>query len=100
MSDSGRLQTDPLFQGLTRPPMLMGVSYPFFVFNALVGYITFIWTHNLLILFILLPTIHTTCYLVCLKEPRMMELMMLKAAKGMRGLNWKFHGYTNSYDVF
>lgn len=100
MSDSGRLQTDPLFQGLARPAMIMGVSFMFFVTNAVVIYMVFIWTANMALLMVLGPSLHVIAYLVCLKEPRMMELIILKMSKGMQCRNWKFHGYTNSYDVF
>ena len=42
MSGSGRLQSDPLFQGLTRPTLIMGVSCMYFVINAIICMISFI----------------------------------------------------------
>ena len=97
---SGRLQSDPLFQGLTRPTMILGVSYMYFVINAIISMITFINLQSFKILLIVAPTVHLVGYLICLKEPRAIELFILKINKGFRCLNRAFHGYTNSYDPF
>lgn len=104
MAESGHLQADPLFQGLTRPAMIMGVSYLYFVINSILNLVFFINTSNFLILFVSAPIIHVIGYLICLKEPRSIELLMIKTSK-----TWKippvsrvraFHGYTNSYELF
>lgn len=101
MADDGnRLQADPLFQGLARPPMVMGVSYMYFVVNSLICLLTFIWTSNFLVLFLAAPLIHGIGFLLCMNEPRAVELFVLKMGKGMRCLNRGFHHRTNSYDVF
>src|SRR5277367_5998377 len=100
MAESGRLQTDPLFQGLARPPMVMGVSYMFFVLNALTCIITFINTSNFLALFFVAPFVHVIGYLLCMKEPLAIELIILRCGKGMNCSNRTFYGHTNSYDVF
>lgn len=97
---SGRLQSDPLFQGLTRPTMILGVSYMYFVVNAIISMITFINLQSFKIILIVAPTMHLLGYLICLKEPRAIELFILKINKGFRCLNRGFHGYTNSYDPF
>ena len=97
---AGRLQSDPLFQGLTRPTMILGVSYMYFVINAIISMITFINLQSFKVLIILAPTVHLVGYLICLKEPRAIELFILKINKGFRCLNRGFHGYTNSYDPF
>lgn len=97
---SGRLQSDPLFQGLTRPTMIFGVSYMYFVINAVISMITFINLQSFKILLVVAPTVHLIGYLICLKEPRAIELFILKVNKGFRCLNRRFHGYTNSYDPF
>lgn len=97
---AGRLQSDPLFQGLTRPTMILGVSYMYFVINAIISMITFINLQSFKILLIVAPTVHLLGYLICLKEPRAIELFILKVNKGFRCLNRGFHGYTNSYDPF
>lgn len=100
MSGSGRLQSDPLFQGLTRPPMIFGVSYMFFVVNAVICMITFINTQRFIFIMMAAPTIHLIAYLICLKEPRAIEMFLIKARKGYRCLNRAFHGGTNSYDLY
>lgn len=100
MSGSGRLQADPLFQGLARPPMIMGVSYMYFVVNAVVCLVAFIQTGNFIVLFFAAPIMHGIGYMICLKEPRQMELLVLRAGKGTKCVNRMYHGNTNSYDVF
>lgn len=101
MAGSGRLQADPLFQGLTRPVMVLGVSYLYFVLNAMITMVTYINTQNFDYLLIVGPAVHGIGYLICLKEPRAMELLVLKMSKGLKVKfpNYKFHGRTNSYDL-
>jgi len=100
MAESGRLKADPLFQALARPPMVMGVSYMFFVLNGIVCLIAFIQTSNFIVLFLVFPVMHAMGYLLCMKEPRALELLILRASTGTKCLNRAFHGYTNSYDIF
>ena len=97
---AGRLSSDPLFQGLTRPTMIMGVSYMYFVINAIVCMVTFINTQDFKILLILAPTVHLIGFLICLKEPRAIELLIIKMGKGYKCVNRGFHGFTNSYDPY
>lgn len=99
MAGSGRLQADPLFQGLTRPVMIMGVSYMYFVINSVICFVLYINTEKMIYLFVVAPLVHGIGYLICLKEPRAMELLVLKMQKGLKCLNRRYHGYTNSYDV-
>lgn len=100
MSGSGRLASDPLFQGLTRPTMVLGVSYMFFVINASVCLITFINMQSFLVILGVAPAVHLLGYLICLKEPRAMEMLLVKAKKGYKCMNRRYHGYTNSYDLY
>lgn len=97
---AGRLQSDPLFQGLTRPTMIAGVSYMYFVINAIVCMITFINTQDFKVLILLAPTVHLIGYLICLKEPRAIELFIIKMSKGYKCVNRGYHGFTNSYDPY
>ena len=98
--NDNRLKSDPLFQGLARPPMAMGVSYMYFVVNASFCLLAFIWSENFLILFVLGPAIHGIGFLLCMNEPRAVELFILRMSKGMRCMNRAFHKGTNSYDAF
>lgn len=102
MAGTGRLQADPLFQGLARPTMIMGVSYMYFVINAIITMIAFINTKDFIILFIVGPAVHGIGYLICMKEPRAVELFMLRGKEGYRSWNnmLGYHYHTNSYDPF
>lgn len=95
-----RLASDPLFQGLTRPAMIAGVSYMFFVINAIVCMVTFINTQSFLLVLPAAITVHLTGYIICLKEPRALDMMVVKAKKGLKCMNRRFHGSTNSYDLY
>lgn len=95
----GRLKADPLFQGLARPPMIAGVSYLYFVLNAMFTMILFINTNDFKS-FLVGLIVHGFGYLLCMKEPRAVELWMLRMSKGFMTWNRPYHHYTNSYDVF
>jgi type IV secretion system protein VirB3 len=95
----GRLAADPLFQGLARPPMVAGVSYMFFVINAMLCMTMYINTKSFMVLPLALIT-HGFGYLLCMKEPRAVELWMLRMKFGLRSWNRAYHSFTNSYDVF
>lgn len=97
MADEG-LSVDPLFVGLTRPPMLFGVSYTFALFNAVACVLAFISTSNFKYLAIMFP-IHAIGFYLCSKEPLFLELFKVKAEKCSRCRNMFFHG-ANSYDQF
>jgi type IV secretion system protein VirB3 len=95
----GRLTADPLFQGLARPPMVAGVSYMFFILNALICMVLYINTKSFMALPLAL-VIHGFGYLLCMKEPRAVELWMLRMKYGFKSFNRAYHSFTNSYDVF
>lgn len=102
MAGTGRLQADPLFQGLARPTMIAGVSYLYFVINAMATMILYINTKSFLVILLIGPVIHLIGYLVCMREPRAIELLILRAREGYKSWNniMGFHFHTNSYDVF
>ncbi len=93
---SGQVYTNPLFVGLTRPPMLFGASYMFVLMNAFVCMILYIATSEFKYMFMIFP-IHMVAYYICSKEPLILELIQIRAAKCSRCRNWMFHG-CNSYD--
>lgn len=97
---TGRLQADPLYLGLARPPMIAGVSYMYFTLNALLTLMIFIWSQNFIALIFLGPGIHGFGYLLCMKEPRAVELWLLRMRVGFQSWNRVFHYNTNSYDVY
>lgn len=102
MSDGsgGQFDADPLFLGLTRPPMLLGVSYTFATLNLLVCLMTFIFTNNFIYLLVLLPFFHGIAWLICLKEPRAIELFVAKNSKCRVCRNKSYYGGVNSYDLY
>ncbi len=97
---SGRLQADPLYLGLARPTMIAGVSYMYFVINGLISMLTFIWTQNFIVIILMGPAIHGFGYLLCMKEPRAVEMWLLRMRTGFQSWNRGFHHHTNSYDIF
>jgi len=70
------LIADPVFLGVTRPPMRWGVTYSALLACALVAIESFLITRNLLWLGVYVP-LHALCYLACLREPRFFDLLLL-----------------------
>lgn len=97
---SGTINADPLFLGLTRPPLIIGVSYTFAALNGILSLLAFIVTSSFFYLLVLLPGIHMIGWFICLKEPRAIELMIAKFSKCNICRNRSAHGGTNSYDVY
>lgn len=97
---SGKIGVDQLFLGLTRPSLLLGVSYTFAALNGIVSLLAFILTNQFFYLLILLPGLHAVAWFICLKEPRAIELFIAKASKCSICKNRYYHGGTNSYDVY
>lgn len=78
--------------------MMFGVSFPFVAINGFGCLMYFIFTSNFLA-FVLLPFLHGLAYMICLKEPLAIELLMTKMAKCTKCRN-KTHYGANSYDVY
>ncbi|MES2677787.1 MAG: VirB3 family type IV secretion system protein [Pseudomonadota bacterium] len=97
---SGSIGTDSLFLGLTRPPMLFGVSYTLATLNLMISLMAFIITSKFIYLLVILPAVHGMFWLLCLKEPRAMELFLIRNSKCRICRNRMYHGGTNSYDVY
>ena len=97
-NESKGLENDPVFLGLTRPTMIMGVHYLFFVVNFMINIILFIITNSFVSVFVTFPVVHLAAYMVCLKEPRALELILLRYSKFSKCKNRMYHHFTNSYD--
>ena len=95
---SGSLERDPLFIGLTRRPMLLGVSYMFAGLNGLACLVAYINTKNFYALLSMIG-FHMIAYIICFKEPLFIELFMIKMQKCNFCKNKFYHG-ANSYDLF
>lgn len=70
------LTADPLFVGATRPPMRWGVTYSALLVNGVFTMELFLLTKNLLTLALALP-IHGICALLCARDPRFFDLILL-----------------------
>lgn len=69
---------DPLFVGVTRPPMRFGVTYTALLINAALTMELFLLTKNLLVLLLVLP-LHGVCMLLCARDARYFDLLMMWA---------------------
>jgi type IV secretion system protein VirB3 len=67
---------DPLFVGATRPPMRWGVTYSALLFNMVFTLEVFLLTKNLLTLLLAAP-IHGVCMLLCARDARFFDLVLL-----------------------
>ena len=94
---NGVLKTDPLFVGLTRPTMIFGVSITYAMLNIMICCMYFINTSDFSIV-ILAAFVHAIGYLACFKEPRFMELYIIKLNKCNQCPNQSYYG-ANSYSV-
>jgi type IV secretion system protein VirB3 len=72
------LTIDTLFVAVTRPPMRWGVTYSALLFNLVFTMEVFLLTKNLLTLLIAVP-IHGVCALLCLRDARFFDLILLWA---------------------
>lgn len=89
------LPSDPVFQALTRPQMVGGVTYSYMVFNLLITVEAFLITKAFWVLPIALA-VHGLGYLACRREPRIFDLWLLRARTCPRTPNRGFWG-ANSY---
>lgn len=79
------LVADLLFVGMTRPPMVWGVTYSAMMANVVLTMEAFIVTKNLAWLLAFVP-LHGLLYLLCLYEPRFFDLLQLWGRT--RGCAW------------
>jgi len=89
---------DPLFVGVTRPAMALGVTYSALLINGVMTVEMFLLTKNLLWLLIWFP-VHGIFLLVCKNEPRFFDLLMLWGRTRGPGLMsnvryWKSNSYS------
>src|SRR6202451_2475588 len=89
--------SDPLFVGATRPPMRWGVTYSALLFNMVFTMEAFLLTRNLLTL-LLSALIHGVCALLCARDARFFDLVLLWARTRLPALFanlriWKASSY-------
>lgn len=89
------LERDTLFVALTRPQMLLGVSYSYAICNAII-------TTELFLLFkspwVLLAAliVHLIGWLACLRDPHFLDLWLVKIRRCPRVRNYRIW-HCNSY---
>jgi type IV secretion system protein VirB3 len=89
------LERDTLFVALTRPQMFAGVTYSFFIANAVIATELFLIFKSIWALAAAL-LIHLAGVLLCLREPRFFDLWLTKAGRCPRIKNfaiWRCNSY-------
>lgn len=89
------LERDPLFVALTRPQMFAGVTYSYFVANAIVATELFLIFKSVWALVAAL-VVHLIGVLACLREPRFFDLWLARVSRCPRVRNHKIW-QCNSY---
>lgn len=92
------LIADALFVGATRPPMRWGVTYSALLFNLVFTMEAFLLTKNLLTLLLAAP-IHGVCALLCARDARFFDLILLWGRTRLpslfgNSLYWKASSYS------
>ncbi len=82
------LERDPLFVALTRPQMFAGVTYSYFVANAIVATELFLIFKSAWALVAALA-VHLIGVLACLREPRFFDLWLARMSRCPRVRNHK-----------
>ena len=89
------LERDNVFSSLTRPQMFAGVSYSFFVLNLVATTEIFLITKSFWAILAALA-LHAAGYVMSLREPRFLDLWILKVSRCPRVPNYH-HWRCNSY---
>ena len=92
------LTADPLFVGATRPPMKWGITYSALLLNMVLTLESFLLTKNLLVLLLAAP-VHGVCMLLCARDARFFDLVLLWGKTRMPALlgtlkYWKSSSYS------
>jgi type IV secretion system protein VirB3 len=77
----------PVFRALTQPQMFAGVTYSFFIINAVIATEAFLITRSFWAIGIAAAA-HMAGYLACLVEPRIFDLWITRARKCPRTSDW------------
>ena len=82
---------DPLFRALARPQMVAGVTYPYFVLNAIVAAELFLLLKTP---FALIPSLflHALGYAAHLRDPHIMALWLTRLRRVPRVKNYAMRG--------
>ena len=92
---AGELRRDTLFVALTRPQMFAGVTYSFFVINAVLAVELFLIFRSLWVLLIA-AAVHLAGMIASLREPRIVDLWLSRVRHCPRIRNhalWRCNSY-------
>ena len=90
-----RLEQDPLFVALTRPQMFAGVTYSYFIVNAVLATELFLVFRSLWVLLVAL-IVHAAGAILCVREPRFFDLWVTRVRRCPRIRNhkvWRCNSY-------
>jgi type IV secretion system protein VirB3 len=89
------LERDTLFVALTRPQMFAGVTYSYFILNAVIATELFLIFKSVWVLLAAL-VIHLVGVVLCVREPRFFDLWLTKLGRCPRVRNysiWRCNSY-------
>jgi type IV secretion system protein VirB3 len=92
---AAQIQRTTVFVALTRPQMFAGVTYNFFILNAIVSTELFLVFKSIWVLAVALG-VHGAGALLSLHEPRVFELWLTRVSRCPRVRNfalWKCNSY-------
>jgi type IV secretion system protein VirB3 len=89
------IERDPLFVALTRPQMFAGVTYSYFVANAVIATELFLIFRSIWVLLAAI-VLHVVGMARCLAEPRFFDLWLTRVGRCPRIKNysiWRCNSY-------
>ena len=89
------VERDPLFVALTRPQMFAGVTYSYFIANAVIATELFLIFRSVWALAAAL-VVHLVGVALCLREPRFFDLWITRVSRCPRVRNhaiWRCNSY-------
>lgn len=89
------LDRDVLFTGLTRPQMLLGVTYGFAIANAILTTELFLVFKSVWVL-LAAVVVHAAGVAACLRDPRIFDLWLVRVQRCPRVRNyrlWRCNSY-------
>jgi len=100
MSELNRLQNDPVFLGLTRPPMFLGVTYSWAMMELFGMVLYFIVKTDFADIAVCAIILHGTGYYVSSKDPNFVPVMKAWLETYSKCRNRVLHSGTSSFDIF
>jgi type IV secretion system protein VirB3 len=89
------MEQDPVFTALTRPQMFAGVTYSYFIVNAVLATELFLVFRSVWVLLVAL-LVHAVGAILCVREPRFFDLWLTRVRRCPRVKNhsvWKCNSY-------